>query len=86
MTETDRANIYRTVVRVAQRALCELPEEPEFARFLEHGRAANDLPDVQLACRQIVSVLGRRLDVGPGPHVLPTPRRLAATSGATEDP
>jgi len=86
MTDTDRANIYRTVVRVAQRALCELPDEPPFARFLEHGIAATDLPEVQLSCRQIVTVLGQPSELGTGGHLLRKPRRLAATSGPAEEP
>ena len=90
MTDADRANIYRTVVRVAQRALCELPDEPELSRFLAHGMAANDLPEIQLACRQIVSVTGRPIDLdlghGPGRHLLRKPRRVLVANGTPEEP
>jgi len=72
MTDTDRANLYRTMVRVAQRAMRELWNEPELARFLDCGLAATDLVDVNLACKQIVSVLGLQIK----------PRRICATNGA----
>jgi hypothetical protein len=86
MSDADRGNIYRTVVRVAQRALCELPEEPALARFLECGFDAVDLPDVQLSCRQIVSVLSLELPPGPSRQLLRKPRRLAVMSDAAEEP
>lgn len=89
MTDTDRANIYRTVVRVAQRALCELPDEPELSRFVAHGMTANDLPEVQLACRQIVSVTGRPIDLDRGQHgrqLLRKPHRMLVASGTPEEP
>jgi hypothetical protein len=90
MTDADRANIYRTVVRVAQRTLCELPDEPEMSRFLAHGIAANDLPEIQLACRQIVSVTGRPLDLGYGHshvrHLARKPRRVLVANGTPEEP
>lgn len=86
MTDADRANIYRTVVRVAQRALCELPDEPELSRFLAHGMAANDLPEIQLACRQIVSMTGRPLDLGHGRHLVRKPRPVLVANGTPEEP
>jgi hypothetical protein len=86
MSDADRANIYRTVVRVAQRALCELPDEPPLARFLEHGIEAADLPEVQLSCRQIVLVLSLEIDPGPARPFLRKPRRLATVSVAPEEP
>jgi hypothetical protein len=86
MIDTDRANIYRTVVRVAQRALCELPDEPALARFLDHGIEAADLPEVQLSCRQIVTVLSLQIDLGPGQQLLRKPRRLVAMNRAAEEP
>jgi hypothetical protein len=86
MTDADRANIYRTVVRVAQRALCELPEEPALARFLERGIEATDLPEVQLSCRQIVAVLGVQIDLGPGRQPARKPRRVAVMNGVAEEP
>lgn len=88
MTDADRANIYRTVVRVAQRALCELPDEPQLSRFLAYGVAANDMPEIQLACRQIVSVTGAALDHGPGPgrQRVRKPRRAQVANGTPEEP
>jgi hypothetical protein len=86
MTDADRASIYRTVVRVAQRALCELPEEPALARFLERGIEATDLPEVQLSCRQIVTVLGVQIDLGPGRQLVRKPRRLAVMNSVAEEP
>jgi hypothetical protein len=86
MSDTDRASIYRTVVRVAQRALCELPEEPVLARFLERGIEATDLTEVQLSCRQIVAVLSLELPPGPGRQLLRKPRRLAVMTDAAEEP
>jgi hypothetical protein len=74
MTDTDRATLYRTMLRVALRALCELWDDPDLVRFLECGLAATDVPEVHLSCREIVTVLG-----------LPTkPRRVRSVVSATE--
>jgi hypothetical protein len=86
VTDADRANLYRTVVRVAQRALCELPEEPALARFLERGIEATDVAEVQLSCRQIVTVLSLELTPGPGRQLLRKPRRQPVMSDAAEKP
>jgi hypothetical protein len=66
MMEADRENLYRTAIRVAQRALCELRDEPEVARFLDGGSMATDLPEVHLACKRIDTVLGLQFEVEPG--------------------
>lgn len=84
MTEAERKIIYRTMIRVAQRSLRELRCEPELARFLDSGVAATDLPEIHLACKQIVNVLNLQIDIEssrPRPH---NPRRVVATNGAPE--
>jgi hypothetical protein len=65
MTDAERATLYRIMVRAAQRELCRIRHEPEIARFLSHGIAATDIPDVHLACKQIDAVLGMRIDIEP---------------------
>jgi hypothetical protein len=82
MTDADRAKIYRTMLRVGQRALAELPDEPAFVRFLDCGMAANDLPDVQLACKRIDMVLWLQLDIELGRQGQRRPRRNVAANGA----
>lgn len=73
-TEADRAMLYCTKLRIAHRALRELWDDPDLGRFLECGVGATDLREVNLSCKQIVSVLG-----------LPVkPRRVRAICGATE--
>lgn len=62
MTEPDRSSLYRTAVRVAQRAMSGLRDEPELARFLDEAAAATDLPEVHLPCERIDSVLDLELD------------------------
>jgi hypothetical protein len=84
MTDTDRVSIYRTAVRVAQRALCELRDEPELAQFLNRGATATDLPDVHSACKRILGVLGLHIDVEPGGPPTPRPRRFRVANGRTE--
>ena len=74
MTDDERAALYRMMVRVAQRALRELWHEPELARLLEHGLVATDLPEVHIACQQIVTVLGLEAK----------PRRVRLVNGAME--
>lgn len=74
MTDEDRITLYRMMVRVAQRALRELWREPELARLLEQGLGATDLPEVHIACQQIVTVL--RLDTKP--------RRVRLVNSAVE--
>jgi hypothetical protein len=98
MIDADRTDIYRTVIRVAQRALRELPQAPPLQRFLAHGLSANDLPEIQLACRQIVSVTGQpldldanvKLDLAPGPRpsrrLVLRPRRPLMVNGTPEKP
>lgn len=99
MIDADRTNIYRTVIRVAQRALRELPQAPPLQRFLTHGLSANDLPEIQLACRQIASVTGQPIDLDanlklnvdldpgpPGPQLVRRPRRPLVVNGTPEKP
>lgn len=74
MTDEERATLYRMMVRVAQRALREMWHEPELARLLQQGLGATDLPEVHIACQQIVTVLG--LDTKP--------RRVRLVNGAME--
>lgn len=74
MTDAERSTFYRMMVGIAQRALRELWREPELVRFLEHGLGAVDLPEVHLACQQIVSVL----------HLEVKPRRMRAVNGPLE--
>jgi hypothetical protein len=84
MTETERATIYHTMIRVAQRALCELCDEPDLARFLDSGVAANDMPDIHVGCKQILTVLNLQIDVEPTRPLPRRPRRAGAAHGATE--
>lgn len=74
MTDSDRAALYKTMLRVAQRAQCELWDDPDLGRFLECGLAATDLSEVNVSCREIVSVLGLSIK----------PRRVRAVASATE--
>jgi hypothetical protein len=67
----DRVTMYLTTIRVAQRALRELGDEPALAQLL-----ATDSPEVQIACKRIVTVLGIQVDVEP--DRLPPPRRRPA--------
>jgi hypothetical protein len=83
MTDSDRASLYRITVRVAGGALRELRDQPPLARFLEKGVAATDLSEIQLACRQIDAVLCLHIDV-EGRQLLPKPRPVHATNGASE--
>ena len=82
MTEPDRASLHRIAVRVAQRALGELPSEPEVARFLEGGLAATDLTDVYTACKQMQTVFGVKIDLELGRHLLAKPRLHSASGNA----
>jgi hypothetical protein len=72
----DRVTMYLTTIRVAQRALRELGDEPALAQLLEKGVVATDSPEVQIACKRIVTVLGIQVDVEP--DRLPPPRRRPA--------
>jgi hypothetical protein len=88
MTDADRSTLYRTMVRVAQRALQALRDEPDLARFLDGGLLATDLIQIHLACRQLVTVLGLRLDVEPASSLLRRSRRIAingSSSSSTAD-
>lgn len=84
MTDAERMSVYRTMVRVAQRALGELFSEPDLAWFLEHGAAATDLPEVHVACKQIVTVLNVQIDVELTRPLLRRPRRVGAPNAAME--
>jgi hypothetical protein len=78
MTDVDRANLCRMMVRVAEQAMRALPGDPGLARFLERGLAATDLVQVHLACRQIVAVLGQSAE--PARHLLRKWRRVTASN------
>lgn len=86
MTDADRANLCRMMVRVAERALQALPADPGLSRFLERGLAATDLVQVHLACRQIVAMLGQSPAPEPARHLLRKWRRVAPSNvnGAAE--
>src|SRR5207245_9201224 len=47
MTDADRVNLYRTMVRVAERALTALLDEPDLAQVVDGGLAATDLTQIQ---------------------------------------
>ena len=84
MTDTERVTVYRTMVRVAQRALRDLRDEPELARFLDRGLAATDLPEVHLPCKQIDAMLALQIGIDP---TRPLPRhtgRIAEHNGVPE--
>jgi hypothetical protein len=84
MTEAERATAYRMMVRVAQRALGDLRNEPNVARFLAKGMEAHDIPEVNLACRQIDLVLGLEFDLEAG-RLLPRKRgRIGTPPGVPE--
>jgi hypothetical protein len=84
MTEAERVSVYRTVVRVAQRALCELRNEPEVARLLESGIAATDVPEIHVACKRIATVLSVQIDIQVGRPTQPKPRRGQAMHNGAE--
>jgi hypothetical protein len=84
LTGTERVTVYRTMVRVAQRALRNLRDEPDLARFLERGIAATDLPEVHLPCKQIDTMLALQIGIDPA---RPLPRhngRIAEHAGVPE--
>jgi hypothetical protein len=76
MSCADRVTMYLTTIRIAQRALRELGDEPDLAQIFEKGVAASDSPAVQIACKRIVTVLGIQVDVEPDRR--PPPRRRPA--------
>ena len=84
MTDAERMTIYRTMVRVAQRALRNLRDEPDLARFLDRGIAATDLPEVHLPCRQIDTMLALQIDIEPAWSPPRKPGRIVAHNGAPE--
>jgi hypothetical protein len=84
MTEAERGSVYRTVVRVAQRALCELRDEPEVGRLLDSGLAATDVPEIHVACKRIATVLSAEIDVEPGRPTQLKARRVRALHHGTE--
>ncbi|MEO7731665.1 MAG: hypothetical protein ABIY55_11875 [Kofleriaceae bacterium] len=84
MIDAERASVYRTTVRAAQRALRDLRDEPDLARFLDAGMAATDLPEVHLACKQIHTMLGLEIDTEPRGTQPRRRHRLAARNGAPE--
>jgi hypothetical protein len=84
MTEPDRASLHRIAVRVAQRAVSELPSEPEIARFLEGGLVAADLTEIYTACMQMRTVFGVKIDAELGRHVLAKPRVRGAIGNALQ--
>jgi hypothetical protein len=86
MTEADRSSFYRTAIRVAQRALCELRDEPELASFLDNGVTAADLPEVHQACKRIDVVLGLQLDSEAGRLTGRKQRRSRTPNGVPERP
>lgn len=75
----------RTAIRVAQRALCELRDEPELARFLDAGATATDLPEVHQACTRIDLVLGLQVDSEAG-RVTGRKQRRSTPNGVPERP
>lgn len=81
MTDGDRAELYRTMIRVAQGALHALIDEPDLAQFLDGGLAATDLVQVHLACRQICSVLHQPVEVDPSRTRWRRSRRVAFDRG-----
>jgi hypothetical protein len=76
MSCADRVTMYLTTIRIAQRALRELGDDPDLAQIFEKGVAASDSPAVQIACKRIVTVLGIQVDVEPDRR--PPPRRRPA--------
>lgn len=74
MTDADRASLHHITIRVAQRALSELRDEPEIEHFLASGLVATDLSEIHMACRQIDTVLGVRIDPELSRHLLTKPR------------
>jgi len=82
VSDMDRVTMYRTTVRIAQRALRELADELDIARLLEKGAAAADLPDVHVACKQIQTVLSLQIDVEPSRQLEPRRPWAGAASSA----
>ena len=82
MSCADRVTMYLTTIRIAQRALRELGDEPDLAQIFERGVTASDSPEVQIACKRIVTVLGIQVDVEPDRR-LPLRRRPAAIASST---
>jgi hypothetical protein len=80
LTDVERANMYRTTVRVALRELCALREDPDLARFLAAGLAAPELTEVHEACQQLAAALAAPVDLEPEPPAAFHPRQ--ATNGA----
>jgi hypothetical protein len=83
IADPDRVSMYRTAVRMAQRALRELRRDPDLARLVDGGLSARDLSEIHMSCIQIDTALRVQIDVELGRHMLPRPSRLSASSDAT---
>jgi hypothetical protein len=78
MSKADRATLYRVAVRVAQRALHELQDQPDVAYFLRVGLAADDWADVHTPLSEIAAALAVQIDVESGrTPVVPRPPSMA---------
>ncbi len=86
VSRADRLTMYLTTVRIAQRALQELGDDPDLAMFLEKGASAIELPDVHTACKQILTVLGLHIDVEPWRSPPAHRHRVNPTNSVTESP
>jgi hypothetical protein len=86
ISSTDRVTLYRASVRVAQRALRDLLEQPDLAQFLRAGLAMADWPAVHTAFTEIAAALAVQVDTVSGRHpiVPPLPSRVAAPGSAGE--
>ncbi len=84
ITTAQRANVYRTMIQVAECTLRDLLREQELARFLARGAAANDLPELHLRCKRIVHVLRTEIDIDPAARLTRRPRRMLQAGGETE--
>ena len=79
LSHGDQVAMFRIKMRMAQRALHDLGDEPEVAHFLRHAVAASGIPEVHLAAKQLVDALAVPLDE-PGARRLAQPPRYLLTA------
>jgi hypothetical protein len=78
----NRTALYYSTVGVAQRALSDLRDDPDFAYFLRTGHMTAGWPEAAAAFRRIDAALAVHIDVesiGPPPVPLPPSRIADAT-------
>jgi hypothetical protein len=86
MTEPDRSCLYRTMIRVAHRALSQLRDEPKLSRTLDRGIATTNVPEIHQPCQRIDVVLAWQFDGEGGRPMSSRLRRSRPPNGVPELP